>query len=157
MAVVLPERADEPLTVLDDRGLGAILINQDPGPLGCLDAVLYHHGPANVPIFGFLGHELVPVLQCNLSVHVVLLPGGVDRAERSEHSMCHDLSERDCGVMLGDRMLVVHAGEDLVSAQKDLLGEVALLTIDGYVVVVLDLFSVDPQCERLGHCVRCRR
>ena len=66
--------------------------------------------------------------------------------------MCHDLSERDCGVMFGDRMLVVHAGEDLVGVQK-----VALLTIDTDVVVVLDPFSVDPRWERLGHCVRCTR
>ena len=95
--------------------------------------------------------------ECNLAVHVVLLPGRVDRAERSKHSVCHDLSERDCGVMFGDRMLVVHAGEDLISTHKDLLREVVLFAIDSYVAVVLDQFSVDPRGGRLGHCVRCRR
>ena len=95
-------------------------------------------------------------VQCYLAVHVALLPGRIDRAKGRKHSVCHDFAKRDGGAMFGDRVVVVHAGQDLVGSQEVFLGEVTLLAVDRDVVIVLDQLGIHPWRKHLGHCVGCR-
>ena len=101
-------------------------------------------GFSNVPILGLLDDELARAVQRDLAVDVVLLSCGTDRAEGRDDSVCHDLAEGDGSVMFGDRMFVVHTGQNFVGPEQDLLGEVPLLAVHGDTVVVLYERGVDP-------------
>ena len=84
--VVFADQCGEPITIFDDGLLGAEL-DEDPCPLDCFDAVEDHGDTSDVPIWRFLGDQLLFVVNDEAFVKVVLFAVGVDRSQGGEDAL----------------------------------------------------------------------